>query len=378
MTLKISTSFPKDTSAPLLEALMPFANDVHLKTPHARRHYAMDNESCYQTWNQTAETLIEITEPDDADLILVPVNWYWVRRYNWRSQQNTALKAALQAHCDGLRQHSKPILVLFSGDRSCEPIALENVYVARESIYASRATEYDLILPAICSDMLAEHEAIAEPEAPAQTSKPSISFCGLARGLKITDPILSIAYYALQFKRFGYVDVSPYKGEYLRNKVIKTLSKSTRLDTHFIVRPTNMFIGQPDNAFRAKLRKEFINNMYGADYTLCIRGSGNFSFRFYEALSMGKVPVLIDTDNLLPFEDEIDWSKHIIRLTEDDLGSLDKVIANHRATYTQAQWQQLCAANRQLWLDYFTPEACLPRIFNSVIARHKKSNALTS
>ena len=50
-------------------------------------------------------------------------------------------------------------------------------------------------------------------------------------------------------------------------------------------------------------RLEFVNNILGSDYTVCMRGGGNFSVRFYETLSLGRIPVFIDTDCLLPWHE---------------------------------------------------------------------------
>ena len=56
-----------------------------------------------------------------------------------------------------------------------------------------------------------------------------------------------------------------------------------------------------------QLRFEFIRNILSSDYTLCFRGSGNYSLRFYETLCLGRIPLFINTDCKLPFEDEINW-----------------------------------------------------------------------
>lgn len=42
-------------------------------------------------------------------------------------------------------------------------------------------------------------------------------------------------------------------------------------------------------------------------YIICARGSENYSFRLYETLNYGRVPVIIDTDMVLP--KEIDWKR---------------------------------------------------------------------
>lgn len=55
------------------------------------------------------------------------------------------------------------------------------------------------------------------------------------------------------------------------------------------------------------LRSDFIQNMIESDFILCCRGAGNFSYRLYECLSMGKIPIIINTDIVLPCNDVIEW-----------------------------------------------------------------------
>jgi hypothetical protein len=52
-------------------------------------------------------------------------------------------------------------------------------------------------------------------------------------------------------------------------------------------------------------------------YVVCPRGTENYSFRIYEALGRGKIPVIIDTDMVLP--KEIDWDHLSIRIPYESL-----------------------------------------------------------
>ena len=78
-------------------------------------------------------------------------------------------------------------------------------------------------------------------------------------------------------------------------------------------------------------------------FSLCPRGLGPASFRMYEALSLGSVPVYIwEKRKWLPYEDAIDWSKiaiiaevsemgrakeRIERISDDELSAMQKEIA---------------------------------------------------
>lgn len=96
-------------------------------------------------------------------------------------------------------------------------------------------------------------------------------------------------------------------------------------------------------------RREYYTNLSNNKYTFCMRGAGNFSYRFYEALSFGRIPILIDTDTLLPLQTKIEWSEHIIIL-DNNINSISQIkdkIENANISMVN---------NRILWEKYFTPQ----------------------
>ena len=64
---------------------------------------------------------------------------------------------------------------------------------------------------------------------------------------------------------------------------------------------------------------EFYENMVSSDYIVCVRGGGNFSVRLYETLAMGRIPIFINTDCLLPLNKSIDWKKHVVWIEREDI-----------------------------------------------------------
>ena len=52
--------------------------------------------------------------------------------------------------------------------------------------------------------------------------------------------------------------------------------------------------------------------MINSHFNICNRGNGNFSMRFYQTLSCGRIPILLNTDMRLPFEEEIKWNDIIV------------------------------------------------------------------
>jgi hypothetical protein len=108
----------------------------------------------------------------------------------------------------------------------------------------------------------------------------------------------------------------------------------------------------PELSSKKTARKDFYQNLLSGSYSFCIRGNGNFSYRFYEALSFGRIPILLDTDCVLPFSNIIDWNKFIIKINIDDITNLDSIIRDYNNKFSPI-------ANRELWKTYFSPEGFL-------------------
>lgn len=103
-------------------------------------------------------------------------------------------------------------------------------------------------------------------------------------------------------------------------------------------------------------RREYYNNMLTGSFALCSRGGGNFSYRFYEALSFGRIPILIDTDCELPFEKKkiIQWDNHIIRIPIKEFFNLKRNDFINLIDHNVEKLSPL--QNRKLWQTYFSPE----------------------
>lgn len=60
--------------------------------------------------------------------------------------------------------------------------------------------------------------------------------------------------------------------------------------------------------------RDYLKSILAGKFVICARGHGNYSYRFYEALALGRVPIMLDTNCVLPFEDKLDWNKYVIRV----------------------------------------------------------------
>lgn len=78
-----------------------------------------------------------------------------------------------------------------------------------------------------------------------------------------------------------------------------------------------------DARFQRLSQADYGTMMLTFNFALCPRGGGLSSYRFWEALQCGAVPVLFADRYILPFQDRVDWPEITVRLPESDAGSFD-------------------------------------------------------
>ena len=109
-------------------------------------------------------------------------------------------------------------------------------------------------------------------------------------------------------------------------------------------------------------RVQFFKNMSDNLYSLCVRGGGNYSFRFGESLMMGRIPILIDTDCILPFENEIPYDTNCIRIKPENFDRIFDVVQEYHDAHTEEELIAIQKQNRIIWEEYFIPKNTYKRI----------------
>lgn len=90
--------------------------------------------------------------------------------------------------------------------------------------------------------------------------------------------------------------------------------------------------------------------MIESDYIICIRGAGNFSVRLYETLAMGRIPVFVNTDCMLPIDDVLPWKEYVVWVEYDELNTLEHSILNHYNSLNKQKLNNHFLKNRNMWL----------------------------
>jgi len=204
---------------------------------------------------------------------------------------------------------TKKTLVFVVADYEDKLAVPNSLILLRTSLRKSKRSKNEIPLPYIWSSYERPLEAYSSEDIP------HVGFCGLA-----SKP---------------------------RRKLIKTFQNSPYIISNFICRD-KFWGGSPHDK---NLIQEFDENMAGNAFILAPRGKGNFSMRFYQALSAGRIPVLVDTDSLLPFAEKIPWNEKIIFEANEKL-CLERVLEVFRSNAYLAM-QTEC---RRIYKQYFSFE----------------------
>jgi hypothetical protein len=97
------------------------------------------------------------------------------------------------------------------------------------------------------------------------------------------------------------------------------------------------------------VRREYLENIRDADYVLAPKGDANYSSRFYEVLSLGRIPVLLDTDAVLPMETTIDYSAFSLKVPYQDVDRIGDVIADFHESLSSERFLAMQAAAREAY-----------------------------
>ena len=106
----------------------------------------------------------------------------------------------------------------------------------------------------------------------------------------------------------------------------------------------------------------FINITSRSIFGLAPRGYGKTSFRLYECMQLGTIPVYIYDDKFIPFEEDIDWNEFSVLISINDLQNLDNILCS----YTDDRIKQMQNNLYKYWIENFTMESICKKIISKI------------
>lgn len=299
----------------------------------------------------------------EADFVLIPQA---IKRLTpaWLTYLD-AVEAGVKG--SGLR-----IIVFVGGDLGHKVhIDRENVIVCKGTAYASSMKPNEILFPGYAEDLGQENDVAPR----AKGALPTVGFCGYAGfpnrwsffRYSVKNFLLDVCAAVTRDPRYRAFK----RGIYFRRTAMHYLSANPRIRTSFVIRDSFSGVNIPNPK---SARDEYIRNMIQSDFVLCPKGDGNYSIRFFEALSLGRIPILIDTDIVLPLEKSIDYSKFVIRIPHTELSRIGDTIADFFEAISDADFINMQSAARSAFKEYLRYDS----FFNTLLPVLKQENERSS
>jgi len=235
----------------------------------------------------------------------------------------------IQQTLHSYRDIKKRVLVFLLSDYN-EPFDIPpNVLLFRAGMYRSKKKSNEYLIPYVWvkEELKGEEDS---PPLPRQTHRPIVGFCG------------SIASHPCRLSHINQVKRAP------------------DLKSNVIIR-TDHWAGKPHDA---QVVREFVKNIRDSHFTLCSRGAGNWSARFYQVLSLGRIPVVVDTDMVFPWEEHIPWQHIIVRCPQ---GQDQEIAPRIRQVWNAGNIVDVQRQCRRIYEEYLSPEAWGHRIATEIL-----------
>jgi hypothetical protein len=177
---------------------------------------------------------------------------------------------------------------------------------------------------------------------------------------KCNDPSRTRTGYWTRIDENPYVDFRPPQDAYpyLANFIGSMATHPVRDELRklpgdrFLIEDTSSFAHRITFAGHADERHPFwshyADGLASAPFALCPRGIGTGSVRLFEAMKMGRVPVILSDDWIYPVR--VDWQACSITVPEADVGRLPEILDRHRDRAAE-----MALRARQEWEKYYDP-----------------------
>ena len=350
MKLKIYTDLSLLELGVPVDLLIPFIGISNEEYSEGRLYAHTFDEYC-----KHAHDYIELVTIEECEVCLFPINYAQV----WDNLDSRPEK--IKGFFDKVRDSGKKVFVFLGHDINAVGVNVGNAIVFSGAIDKSRQVKDVYSYPHFFSDLLVYNNTPFAPKT--KSTLPVVGFCGYAPPLEIKigkEKVISFlklaANYAGIMKRFPSKISHSY-----RARAIIALKRSDKVRPNLRIKNTFAFgpNGQLNTGNTKEsdvdFRKNFINNILESDYTLCVRGIGNNSIRFFETLCCGRIPIFVNTDSVLPFDHVINWKSKCLWIEERDIDAVGSAVDKFHRSISADEYQRLQSELRNLWIEYLSP-----------------------
>jgi len=253
-----------------------------------------------------------------------------------------------------------------SGDLGADFGFFDHIVFFRMGGFKSQLPSSNKSMPVSLSDHFERIYKKSAIDVRDKLSIPVVGFCGHA-SLSLNKAVKeNLKFVKENLKRFFQnplrKDYEPlFASAFQRAKLLKHFEQSSAVATNFIYREQYR-AGAKSEQEMTKTTLEYYDNIKSSDYVLCVRGAGNFSVRLYETLMMGRIPIFVNTDCLLPFEDTIQWKNHVLWVEWKNRKDIANLVADFHSTLSADDFKKMQLENRKLWKETLSVKGILGSI----------------
>ena len=265
------------------------------------------------------------------------------------------------------KKYAKPLIIDATSD-SDEFLDIPGAIILRCGLYRSLQQPFEIECP-FWSNYRTSSNLKSLAILP-KGSKPRVGFCGtttsngkLASVSKNLTPTNVAASVLSQGIKSRTIDRRIIEGMslHLREVALNKLVCDTRIDSYFDVTNTYQSYYVNNDANKIALENLFITNTSQCDYVVCVRGSGNYSGRFYMALNAGRIPVVMDTDTVIPYEEKF----QIVKVPATSIDKIGEYILQHFVNTSNSEFEAMKRHNRRKYQQLLAPESFFANLFTS-------------
>jgi len=292
--------------------------------------------------DEFAGIIREVPDVRDADVVIAPHEYADLLKHPAQFEQYRSLA----------RDAGKRLLLSAYQDDNA-PIRAEDAIVLRPGAYRSKLAPNEVIMPPYIEDIGKIHGILPLGKG----DVPTVGFVGKAGFAGARERVR----YAI--RNFVLQHGAERTGVYFRRHALKVLKLDSRIRLSAIVRSSFSANRKTVEVPPEVARREYIDNIKNNLFTLAPRGDGNFSFRFFEALSAGRIPVLIETDNALPLEDRIKYDEFIVRCPWQHMSELPERIYRFWSERSDSELRAVQQKAREAFETYLYAPAFFRTVF---------------
>ncbi len=300
------------------------------------------------SFNTKYYTLVD--DIQKADMVLAPYRHNWLLKFD-RALLGECMRTA--------KEHGLPLLIDGLADIEY-PVGEKNVFILRCGGHRFKPEPNSIHIPLATDDLLERTRGGNLMIRKKKEGKLSIGFAGWTK-MSLKQRVLTvikelpITVHSLFDEKY----TACHKGILWRQKIIKILQESPYVT--FNLRARSSFSANPKTAEGDMeiLREEMVDTILQSDYAFDIRGDGNNSARLFEILSLGRIPVILDTERNFPFKDKIDYSSFSVIVDFRDAHKLPEIVADFHKNISPERYEEMQRNARNAFVNYFRIDAIM-------------------